>query len=40
MKSEDWSQRMPEMKEYIELIDKTRGTDFGKTFPEMKDIMK
>lgn len=39
-KSEDWSVRLPEMKEYIELLDKQRGTDFYKTFSEMKDIFK
>lgn len=38
MKSEDWSNRMPEMKEYIELIDKTRGSEFEKIYPEMRDI--
>lgn len=38
MKSEDWSRRMPEMKEYIELIDKTRGSSFATTFPEIKGI--
>jgi hypothetical protein len=38
MKSEDWSQRMPELKEYIALIDKTRDLDFAKTYPEMKGI--
>lgn len=40
MKSEDWSQRMPEMKEYIELIDKTRSLKFDDVYPEMKDIFK
>jgi len=40
MKSEDWSVRMPEMKEYIELIDRTRGSEFDKIYPEMKDIFK
>jgi hypothetical protein len=38
MKSEDWSQRMPELKEYIALIDKTRDLDFAQTYPEMKGI--
>jgi len=38
MKSEDWSVRMPEMKEYIELIDKTRFLKFEEIYPEMKDI--
>jgi hypothetical protein len=39
-KSEDWSNRLPETKEYLELLDKQRGTDFYSTFPEMKDIFK
>jgi hypothetical protein len=39
-KSEDWSVRLPEMKEYLELLDKQRGTNFYETFPEMKDIFK
>lgn len=38
MKSEDWSIRLPEMKEYLEKIDSHRGTSFYETFPEMKDI--
>ena len=38
MKSEDWSQRLPEMKEYLEKIDIHRGISFYETFPEMKDI--
>jgi hypothetical protein len=39
-KSEDWSMRLPETKEYLELLDQQRGTDFYKTFPEMKDIFR
>jgi len=39
-KSEDWSRRLPEMKEYLELLDKQRGTSFYETFPEMKDIFR
>jgi len=38
MESEDWSMRLPEMKEYLEKLDQYRGLDFYKTFPEMKDI--
>jgi len=30
---------MPEFHEYIALMDKTRGTDFVETFPEMKDLL-
>jgi MoaA/NifB/PqqE/SkfB family radical SAM enzyme len=39
-KSEDWSRRLPEMKEYLELLDRQRGTDFYTIFPEMRDIFK
>jgi hypothetical protein len=38
-KSEDWSQRMPEFKEYITKLDVLRGTDFRKTFPEMSKLL-
>lgn len=39
MNSEDWSSRMEEFKEYINLMDKIRKTDFKKTFPEMKELL-
>jgi MoaA/NifB/PqqE/SkfB family radical SAM enzyme len=39
MMSEDWSNRMPEFREYIRRIDETRGTDFRKTFPEMAYLL-
>jgi len=38
MESEDWSVRLPEMKEFLETTDKVRGLDFYKTFPEMREI--
>jgi hypothetical protein len=38
MKSEDWSVRLPEMKEYLSLVDNTRGINFKEIYPEMKDI--
>jgi len=38
MESEDWSVRLPEMKEFLELCDKQRDITFAETFPEMKDI--
>jgi Zn/Cd-binding protein ZinT len=38
MESEDWSQRLPEMKEYLEKLDAHRNISFYETFPEMKDI--
>lgn len=40
MDSEDWSHRLPETKEFIELCDQSRGTNFYSTFPEMSDIFK
>jgi len=39
MKSEDWSQRMVEFREYITKLDKVRGTDFRKTFPDMARLL-
>ena len=38
MESEDWTQRLPEMKEFLELCDAQRGIHFSEVFPEMKDI--
>ena len=38
MESEDWSIRLPETKEFLQLCDKQRGLNFADVFPEMKDI--
>ena len=38
MESEDWSRRLPEMKEFLKLCDKQRGITFEETFPEMRGI--
>ena len=38
MESEDWSNRLPEMKEFLKLCDKQRGNSFESTFPEMANI--
>ena len=40
MKSEDWSVRLPEMKDYLEKIDAQRNINFYDTFLEMADIFK
>ena len=40
MESEDWSVRLPELKEYLSLCDRQRNNSFSDTFPEMKDIFK
>jgi hypothetical protein len=39
MKSEDWSQRLPEMKEFLELCDKQRNSDWKKVFIEMEKVL-
>ena len=39
MMSEDWSQRMPQFREYITKFDKQRDTNFAETFPEMADLL-
>ena len=38
MESEDWSYRLPEMKEFLELCDTQRNLNWKTVFPEMKDI--
>jgi len=38
MMSEDWSVRLPELKEYLEIMDNHRNISFNSVFPEMKDI--
>ena len=38
MNAEDWSQRLPETREYLQLLDKSRNLDFVKTFPLLGDI--
>jgi len=39
MKSDDWSYRLPELKEFVKLVDRTRGTNFDQAFPEMKGVL-
>ncbi|MBC6414923.1 MAG: twitch domain-containing radical SAM protein [Bdellovibrionales bacterium] len=39
MLSEDWSNRMPEFREYILKMDKIRGLNFKETFPEMAKLL-
>lgn len=38
-RSEDWSRRLPEFREYINKLDKLRGTDFRTTFPDMAYLL-
>lgn len=38
-RSEDWTRRMPEFREYLTKLDEHRGTDFRATFPEMAYLL-
>ena len=38
-RSEDWTRRLPEFREYITRLDELRGTDFRATFPEMAYLL-
>lgn len=38
MKEEDWSTKLPSLKEYLQITDKTRNTNFVSVFPELKKI--
>jgi len=35
MMQEDWSHKLPMLQDYLRVLDKNRGTDFRKTFPEL-----
>ena len=38
MNAEDWSQRLPEMKEWVERLEQHRGQVFAEAFPDMTHI--
>lgn len=40
MDEEDWSDRLPELKEYLDKVDQLRGLNYKSTFPELVDIFK
>ncbi len=40
MKSEDWSNRLPQLEEYLYHMDSIRNTDFKDIFPEMSEIFR
>lgn len=40
MEAEDWSIRLNETKEFLNLCDKQRGISFNETFPEIIDVFK
>ena len=39
MDKEDWSERMPELQEWIRLLDEKRGFNFRDTFPELSGLL-
>lgn len=39
MDREDWSERLPELREWIGLVDRTRGLDFSVIFPELAPLL-
>lgn len=38
MNAEDWSQRLPEMKEWVNKLEQHRGQNFAEAFPDMVNI--
>jgi MoaA/NifB/PqqE/SkfB family radical SAM enzyme len=38
MNAEDWSSKLPTLEDYLTTTDQQRGTDFRKTFPDLKDL--
>jgi hypothetical protein len=38
IQSEDWSHKLPQAIEYLEVTDKTRGTNFRETFTELRNL--
>ena len=40
IKSEDYSYRLPALKEYLQLLDNRRNTSFHEVFPELNDMFK
>jgi hypothetical protein len=39
MMAEDWSNKLPMLEDYLSVTDSQWGTDFRKTFPELKDLL-
>jgi len=38
MMTEDWSNKLPMLEDYLTVTDSQRSTDFKKTFPELTDL--
>ena len=39
MMGEDWTSKLPQTINYLETLDKSRGTNFRKTFPEIGEFI-
>ncbi len=39
MNSEDWTNKIPMLKDYISVMDQQRGTDFKSVFPELANLL-
>ena len=39
MNSEDWTNKIPMLKDYISIMDQQRGTDFKSIFPELANLL-
>ena len=39
MMAEDWTNKLPQLKDYLETLDKSRGTDFRKTFSKLGEYI-
>jgi hypothetical protein len=39
MMAEDWTNKLPMLRDYLTVTDQQRGTNFIKTFPELKRII-
>lgn len=39
MMAEDWTNKLPQLKDYLKTLDKSRGTDFRKTFPKLGEYI-
>jgi sulfatase maturation enzyme AslB (radical SAM superfamily) len=39
MNSEDWTNKIPMLKDYISIMDQQRGTDFKSVFPELANLL-
>ena len=39
MNSEDWTNKIPMLQDYISVMDQQRGTDFKSVFPELSNLL-